>query len=75
MLLSRFVASCESMKSANICFLVFLCIKRRSRTTQCVRALPDLKFSDYKNSMSVNFCPAGLLVIFYHLILDHVSQY
>ena len=43
------------MKSADICFLVFLFIKRRSGTGQCIRAFPDLTFDDDQNSESINF--------------------
>ena len=45
--LSCFVVLYESMKSALICFSVFLFIKRRSGMGQCVRAFPDLTFDDY----------------------------
>lgn len=74
LLLSSFVASCESMKSANICFLISYLLKKRSRTRQCRRAFPGLKVNDYKNSTSVNFCPAGLFIIFYYFSLGHFSQ-
>ena len=43
------------MKSADICFLVFLFIKRRSGTGQCIRAFPDLTFDDDQNAESINF--------------------
>lgn len=53
--LSHFVVLYESMKSADICFSVFLFIKRRSGMGRCVRAFPDLTFDDHQNSESINF--------------------
>lgn len=73
LLLRSFVAPCESMKSANICFLVFIFVKRKSRTRQRGRAFPDLKVNDYKSSTSVTFHPVGLFIAFHYLTL--VYQY